>query len=528
MTEAQIENLIQQQTELKRSLSRLSFVGMGLSTELDEKLKQLRSLIKSDQDIASIKQNVDEISKILLTLEDSKASTKVEVAGIEDDFGLMLDDNRLPSPLKSELKKIHGSENEEDAVRIARSMMDVILDYVAQQKNQLKNPQKELEKNSKPGFFAKLLGLNKAAGAEHQVDAESVTEKVSEDLKASLQSLVDQLSAMESYSEVALKLTEKVALLNSTDQLVDILELITNTFVEISSHEHQQLESFLKSLNKRIDRVSGFVKASILYSRQISKDTQALDERVQDNVSEIKESVEQSDGFGEVKESLYQKVDAIIEAVGQFRIQQESRHQKLTSDIENLQEQLSATEDESSRLRDELAAQRVRAHTDPLTHLPNRYSYNDRLTQEYNRWRRYRSPLSLVICDIDLFKNINDKFGHDAGDEVLKSVANFLQAALRESDFVARFGGEEFVILLPETPLIDATKAMNKVRQGVKEIKVVYQGQTIHTAMSFGISEFETSDTPKAVFNRADKALYRAKEKGRDQVCCQRAKPIQE
>lgn len=521
MTESQIEDLVQQQADLKRSLSRLSFVGMGLSNDLDEKLKQLRDLIKSDTDALTIKQNIDEVSKILLTVEDKKTSAKIEVAGIEQGFDTLLDDSRLPSPLKLELRKAQGQKQEETAVRIARSMMDIILDYVAHAKNQQVNSNTPSQK----GFFAKLFDRKTNEESNDSAEEDSIVAKVSEDLKTSLQLLVDQLSAMENYSEIALALTEKVAELNSTDQLVGILELITNAFVEISSHEHQQLESFLKSLNKRIDRVNGFVSETIAYSHQISNDSKALDQRLQGSVSEIKDSVENSEGLQEVKTLLYQKMDAIIDAVGDFRSQQDARHQKLASDIENLQEQLSATEDESLRLRDELAAQRVRAQTDPLTHLPNRYSYNERLTQEYNRWRRYRSPLSLVICDIDLFKNINDEFGHDAGDEVLKSVANFLQAALRESDFVARFGGEEFVILLPETPLIDATKAMNKVRQGVKEIHLNYQEKNIHTAMSFGISEFENNDTPKAVFKRADQALYRAKEKGRDQVCCQRAKP---
>ena len=97
-------------------------------------------------------------------------------------------------------------------------------------------------------------------------------------------------------------------------------------------------------------------------------------------------------------------------------------------------------------------------------------------------------------------------------------------STLRESDFVACFGGEEFIILLPETSLVDATKAMNKIRLGIKNLKINHKGKAIPIAMSFGIAEFENNDTPKSVFDRADTALYRAKEKGRDQVGCQRAK----
>ena len=216
-------------------------------------------------------------------------------------------------------------------------------------------------------------------------------------------------------------------------------------------------------------------------------------------------------------------MDAIIKKVNRFYNDQEKSHQKLNLDLDKLKDQLQETEQESNRLREDLEAQKIRAQTDDLTKLPNRYSYSEHLTQEYNRWRRYRSALTLVVADIDHFKKINDTYGHAAGDLVLKQLAKYLQKELRESDFVARYGGEEFVILLPETTLVAATKAINKLRLSIKNLKVKSEDKNIQFAMSFGLSEFEDDDTPKDVFERADKALYRAKEKGRDQVCCQRA-----
>ena len=524
MTDLDIQGFLDTQAELKRCLSRLSFVGMGLSEELDASLKKLRDEIKDDCDSQKIKEQVEKISKLLLTIEDKQVSSKVEVAGIEDDFNDLIQDNRLPAVLRTQLRKVKPSSDDKSAVRIAHSMIDIIFNYL-QNQNDRETEEKTVDTGKPSGFFAKFLNRRERNGKSNTVEAKHrIAEDVPEELRNSLQQLIDQLSAMENYSEVALQLTEKVVELSSVNELVDILELITGAFVEISTNEHQQLENFLKSLSKRIDRVNGFVNDTMEFSRQVSEDTKQLDAKLQGSVTEIKDSVEKSGTLGEVKTELYQKMDGIIDAVNFFRAQQETNQQKLNRDIETLHEQLRATHDESSRLRDELAAQRVRAQTDPLTHLPNRYSYNERLTQEYNRWRRYRSPLSLVICDIDLFKKINDSYGHAAGDEVLRCVANFLQSGLRESDFVARFGGEEFVILLPETSLVDATKAMNKLRLGIKELSVEYDEHKMSTAMSFGISEFENSDTPKAVFSRADRALYRAKEKGRDQVCCQRAK----
>ncbi|WP_444996578.1 GGDEF domain-containing protein [Aliikangiella sp. IMCC44359] len=518
MSEIQIQELVEEQAELKRCVSRLSYVGMGISDELDELLKQLRDGIKSDSDINELKNITEKISKLLLTIEDEQVIPRGKIEVIEHDANFMqlFKDSRLPSDLKIELQKVQQKIQNDEAVKISKSIVDVILNYV----NSVESTPKPSTK--KKGFFSNLFQSNKQQEISDEHRAAPL-EQVPDELRTSLQHLIDQLSAIDHYQEVAIKLTEKVMLLNSIAELADILELITGAFVNIASHEHEQLERFLKSLDKRIERVNSFINNTSQYSQQVTKNSNLLDQEIKGSVIDIKNDVESATSLPELKEHVYQKIDSILSKVNQFCTQQESNEKKLQKSINSLQEQLRATEDESSRLKEEFAEQRMRAQTDPLTHLPNRYSYNERLTQEYNRWRRYRSPLSLVICDIDHFKQVNDEYGHAAGDQVLKEIAHYLQASLRESDFVARFGGEEFVILLPETPLIDATKAMNKLRQGVKEVKVTYEAQTISIAMSIGISEFENSDTAKAVFSRADQALYRAKEKGRDQVCCQRA-----
>ncbi|TQV89139.1 GGDEF domain-containing protein [Aliikangiella coralliicola] len=503
--------------ELKRSIARLSYIGMGLSPEMDGRLNELRKAIKSDANHEEINQLVDKISKTLRTLEDTTESEKVEVAEQEVDLLKLLLSQRLPAKLKKTLKSMQRQSENMDAAAVANNIVDAIQKFLQQAQQNEK---------SEPGLLGRLFKRNKTElnKVQNQPAVSEDEHWLSEELKSSLLHLVDQLSVMDKYSELAVKLTEKVVQLEKITDLADILELITSAFVEVSGHEHEQFEKFLKSLNKRIDRVNEFIDGTVNYSQQVTAQSNQLDLDLQNSVTEIKDSFEASSSLTEVKQSLFQKMDSIVSRVNSFCEAQAANQQQLNQNMVNLREQLRATEDESSRLRDDLAAQRVRAQTDPLTQLPNRYSYNERLTQEYNRWRRYRSPLSLVVGDIDYFKKVNDEYGHTAGDEVLRVVALFLQNGLRESDFIARFGGEEFVILLPETSLVDATKAINKLRQGVKDVKVEFEALIIQVAMSFGIAEFENNDTPKAVFARADQALYRAKEKGRDQVCCQRAK----
>jgi len=502
-------------SELKRSLARLSYVGMGLSSELDSALEKLRQVVKADASEREIKREIDQISKILVSLEDSAHSGRASTPAATPNLLELLLKQKLPNRLKLELKKAHAKTTQLDALEVADSIVQAIERFLRDMGDR--------NEVAKVGLFGKVRNFFGFLQSTRQVALEVEAEPIPEELKKSLQMLLNQLAAMDTYSEVAARLGSKVERLTFVSELAGVLELITSAFVEVAGHEHQQFENFLKSLGKRIDKVNAFIDSTVSYSQQVKDESLTLDRELQQSVGSIKSSVESSTSLGEVKSAIYQKMDNIVGRFDEFCRLQERNHKSLTGNLEQLRDQLKATEDESSRLKDELAEQKIRAQTDPLTLLPNRYSYNERLTQEYNRWRRYRSPLSLVIGDIDHFKKINDQYGHTVGDAVLKSVAMYLQEELRESDFIARFGGEEFIILLPETSLIDATKAINKLRQGIKQVKTTFENQSIQVAVSFGISEFENNDTPKAVFKRADDALYRAKDKGRDQVCCQRA-----
>ena len=153
---------------------------------------------------------------------------------------------------------------------------------------------------------------------------------------------------------------------------------------------------------------------------------------------------------------------------------------------------------------------------DPLTQLPNRLAYDQRSQQEYARWKRYNNTLLIMVWDIDLFKQVNDTYGHQAGDKVLKVVATTLRKNLRETDFVARFGGEEFVSLMPETSLGGGFKVAEKIRATVEKLEFHYRGSNVQVTISCGISLFMENDTRESAFARADKALYQAKEQGRN------------
>ncbi len=155
------------------------------------------------------------------------------------------------------------------------------------------------------------------------------------------------------------------------------------------------------------------------------------------------------------------------------------------------------------------------AITDSLTGVYNRMKGDELLEQELSRFRRYRSPLSVILLDLDNFKNINDTLGHGAGDEVLRGVGSVLAEAVRESDVPARWGGEEFLILCPESNLPDAVELAERLRLLIEDLSF---GSGLGVQASFGVSEARSEDTRESLVERTDKALYRAKHQGRNRV----------
>ena len=152
--------------------------------------------------------------------------------------------------------------------------------------------------------------------------------------------------------------------------------------------------------------------------------------------------------------------------------------------------------------------------TDALTGIPNRRAYDQKLNEEVSRARRTGAPLSLLMVDIDLFKQYNDTFGHLAGDSALQSVARVLLTSLRPYDFLARYGGEEFAIILPATDLSDAIVVAERVRGLVFNSEFPHRKFTI----SIGVARLDLEAGLRAMVQTADNGLYRAKASGRNKV----------
>jgi diguanylate cyclase (GGDEF)-like protein len=232
---------------------------------------------------------------------------------------------------------------------------------------------------------------------------------------------------------------------------------------------------------------------------------------------QVLETISQNEEFGIILGSV---LTSLRQAEDVHEI--EDMRWTLIREIEKLMQghtDLQLVESDSRELSDELTRVRLLSLTDELTGLPNRRAFMRRLEDEVARVQRYGFPMSFVLIDLDHFKDINDKYGHAAGDEVLRVYSKNILSIFRHHDMVARYGGEEFSVLLPNTDSDGAIRALNKVMRRANETRWQANG-TISDVPTFsaGVSIYKPGESATAFIERADKALYRAKRLGRNRI----------
>lgn len=196
----------------------------------------------------------------------------------------------------------------------------------------------------------------------------------------------------------------------------------------------------------------------------------------------------------------------------------QEREQSLLDRLDAMEQQLTELKEEAEQYRQRLTTQNEKLFIDSLTQIYNRAAMNERLELEYRRWLRYREPLAIALLDIDYFKEINDRFGHLAGDKALRLIARTIKKSLRETDFVARFGGEEFVILLLNVSGEHLNRPLETLREEIRKIPFRFKEERVTITASIGATLLRAGDSTTSALERADQALYRAKHAGRNQL----------
>lgn len=310
------------------------------------------------------------------------------------------------------------------------------------------------------------------------------------------------------------------ALLQGNGSMEEALQQTARLLAALNEHlqkERLEIENFLAQLTDRLQALES-------QTRDVGQLVQSRDTNWNQNlsaeVSSLRLQTLQETDLKALKAVVSERLDIITIQLKSFREAEVKRVEEAENKIAALTLRMREMEQESADLQQRLRLANQLALYDSVTALPNRKAVDEHLQQEIGRWKRFGSPFSLLLWDIDHFKLINDRFGHHAGDKALRVVADTLRKGIRKVDFVGRYGGEEFLMLLPGTESEGARQVAEKLRQAVKDCGFNSRGKAVPVTISCGITNVRDKDTPQSLFERADQALYQAKENGRDQCIC--------
>lgn len=382
---------------------------------------------------------------------------------------------------------------------------------------------------SSSGFGFNLFGLGKSADVKEGneeaniLDDDSATDDdISEHnmpIHIVLMQLLERISLPTELSKKATKIRHRIETGIEESQIPSIINEIAEIVSSLGSQavtEKHEYEEFLKTLTSRLAELDQHIQQTSDEDNKAFKERNVISKAVEDQVSGLRNHVEEAIDLEQLKSSVTGRLDVLNQHFEKYKKSDHDRFDQSQRQIKALNKRLQEMEEESSELRKSAEKSRELALKDALTGIWNRQALNEDLEKEFVRWQRYQKPLSIVVWDIDFFKRVNDDYGHAAGDKVLKTIARIFMQATRDADFIARFGGEEFVGIFPETRLEDALSLANKIREKIETSKFHYENKPVPITASAGLATFRPNDTIDDVFKRADAALYRAKEAGRN------------
>ena len=334
-----------------------------------------------------------------------------------------------------------------------------------------------------------------------------------------LLNLLEQASWPGHWGEAIGRFKQRLLQTSSADEwipvLQDLLELSARSYGEART-EVKEAEDFLAELTQRLQDLDAHLRLAQDSRHEVVAKSKQLGNEVSDYVRGLETMVHEATDLQQLKQVVTQLLNAIQQTMSQFLDSESQWDLRAESNESELRERLRMLEQESSELRSRMLEAHHLALKDAVTGLPNRQAYEERMEQEYARWKRFGEPLSILVWDVDNFKSINDRFGHLAGDKALRVIAQSLRQRLRETDFIARYGGEEFVTLLCGADLEEAYKVAEQMRLGVMATGFHSGGKEVKVTSCCGIAGFRKGDRASSVFARADKALYKAKRGGKN------------
>jgi diguanylate cyclase len=278
----------------------------------------------------------------------------------------------------------------------------------------------------------------------------------------------------------------------------------------------QAAERLLKQVTGQLEELAVYLAREDMSHRDGESAREQLDHQVLGELKTLESQVADARDLGELQIQVQERLGTISGHLKTFRQREEAREREWQARTEQMGQRIRELERAAQTMEASLRHEQTLASTDPLTGVANRLVFEQHIAESCLRAAQSGTPSSLLVLDIDRFKQINDSFGHAAGDRALRIVAEQLRAGLRSDDLLARYGGEEFVVVLAGADGDVAMRTAESLRRRIESLGFHGQQRPVRITLSCGVTMLRGDDTPESAFERADSALYRAKRGGRN------------
>ena len=515
---------------LRSAISRLSLVSDQTDEKLEKQLEKIRLLARKKSSNSALKQILEDIDLSIKRIEVERSAGKWHQLPRNQLLLRIVESINFDPKLQPLVIKLQKQLQKQSAVYHLDEYIAKFLNLVSEniQRNLSISDQQNASAKSKTETQGKE-GSDHVAGGTAASTSPAVENVESGDDEINgpevrLNELLSQLSLpielLPELSSIQSKLNKPVSEKDWPKLLARIADLVSKIRSEVES-EKAELQEFLVSITTELKTIESALTTTEANRVSHFQSGKELEMTLQSNLHDIAVEAKNQSDLESLRNLVNHKVERISKHLKEHRQKEDKREQELSSEFEALKARISQMESETVVLNNKLSAERKQSRTDALTGVGNRLAYEQRLVDVYQLWKSGDVDLSLIVCDIDHFKQLNDTHGHQAGDQALQSMAAILRQNVRSTDLLARYGGEEFVVLVISNQIRDeniAEKVAENLRLAVERAKFSYEGEELSVTISCGYAKFCKGDGIEEPFARADKALYQAKKAGRNCV----------
>jgi len=489
---------------LCKTIVRLSIVASGFDPQLEPHLLRIRNHLKNGIDSHKLKAELENFTDALTRLNDGTLSSQRNDTDIPLLFAFLL--QRYTSAKQQQALNLlkESCQPQDDPQRLFAAIAAIIEDEHV---------------DNRPAEQAIQPAIPNQPAQQTQTFQQPIDTRF---INTQLLHLLEHIDIPDAFTQKAQTLKQQLTAQEAEPSLEAIMDNVISLLIDISSYEQpkqQEIDKFLVHITEQLTELGLAVTGSSLAVIDASLDRNKLDQSVSEQMSDLHHRSMHATQLEPLKAVISSRIAQITQEIQEHKQKEAVQREKSQRRLDELSHKIKAMESETGELKSKLITANKHAQRDVLTDLPNRLAYDERLKIEIARWQRYHTPLCLIIWDVDHFKKINDLYGHQVGDKVLVHIARQFSEHIRKADFIARFGGEEFTMLLPHTNKQSAFKLAHNLRYIIEQSHVNVNDILLSVTISCGITQFIKGDTHETAFARADQALYRAKEQGRNQCC---------